>query len=273
MKGSLKTCPLDRELLFEKDHRPNQSLKQLADRLKVICKFKKNGCNWIGERRNCLVHFQNCGFEEVKCSPGCGTSLLRNHLEQHKGSCKYRIILCDCGIAVVFYVFEIHKSTQCGTVVIKCEKCQQEFPRKDLLNHQEECPEEELFCPHKQIGCVRQFKRKEKEEHLQVCQFEVMKDFITSVFNKFQQQENKLQQQEEAFEELKRINGKQENEIVYLKELSRERTCIRCKTTYRELQNQETSCKYHPGLSYPQRNCRCPFAQPPVPGCRTGKHL
>ena len=51
------------------------------------------GCEWIGEMSDKLVHLAKCNFMTVKCDL-CGDSMLKTSLSSHMKNCPQRKVSC-----------------------------------------------------------------------------------------------------------------------------------------------------------------------------------
>jgi len=82
-------CPLCNNQGFQTFH--NKEKKRLVNALKVYCKWKSRGCEWVGEFGRLEHHLDveegDCGCVEVECEfgpVGCVAKLPRKDLQRHK---------------------------------------------------------------------------------------------------------------------------------------------------------------------------------------------
>ena len=68
-----------------------QGESNAGDMLDFHCKFRSEGCQWVGKMERYELHLENdCGFVEVECdfsSVGCLVRLPRKDLQRHKEGC------------------------------------------------------------------------------------------------------------------------------------------------------------------------------------------
>ena len=60
-----------------------------------------------------------------------------------------------------------HINEKCPLTLFKCDECKDDVLRKDMDNHiLNDCPEHEIECEYKEIGCNTKVKRKLMNEHM-----------------------------------------------------------------------------------------------------------
>ncbi len=127
---------------------------------------RNNGCKEISQK-----HVDECAYRNFTCTNNCGTGgLLRKNLDQHrKQECVNRLVHCElCNEEPEGKHCRIvgrHKHT-CPNVILACpKKCNEKIMRKDIEEHRNECPLEEVDCPFKEAGCEVRLPRKDISEH------------------------------------------------------------------------------------------------------------
>ena len=203
-----KTCPQCRKKDFQNilDKAMIREIKEF----KVRCTNKTKGCKWVGELGSLEYHLESdngCGYVMVTCSnhasiyarlilfflaPSiCGEGMERRHLTHHqKNECLYRQYTCQhCGYIDTYDAiagsgkirnegsmiggggnhycecveYPLDCPNECGTENIK---------RKDMEEHKEICPFEAIVCPFSEI-CNKDniIPRKDIEDHKKECDF------------------------------------------------------------------------------------------------------
>ena len=57
--------------------------KTEIDKLRVVCPFRQEGCNWSSTIGILVSHVEKCDLCPVSCPLGCGGSLKRKDLKKH----------------------------------------------------------------------------------------------------------------------------------------------------------------------------------------------
>eukprot|EP00794_Sanderia_malayensis_P009442 gene9442-10428_t len=135
------------------------------------CKYRDNGCEWLGKLKYYEDHIKNCIYEDIKCtSDGCTQIIPRHLLEKHlMETCPLRHVSCQfCKEKVPKSKLEIHYE-DCSKYVVDCpNKCRKtNMTRKDLIKHVEKnCPLAIGFCPFAFADCTFKGNQEEIEKHL-----------------------------------------------------------------------------------------------------------
>ena len=111
--------------------------------LKIECPLTSRGCEWIGNIKKSELHLEvECQYADFDCSNGCGESIERNMMEDHlKNECQIRQSICRY-----------------------CQKVSEYWLISN--DHLLTCPEVEVPCSYKHIGCKVLIKRSLLSEHL-----------------------------------------------------------------------------------------------------------
>ena len=166
-----KPCPICNDEDFDL-----MSLKKEREKianLKVCCKEKAKGCEWNGKLKDLHDHLykdeDGCQFSTRNC-PKCHQPINRcdmlhhqeNECPEREYQCKYcnyqgsydnvmRAHLPDCTYCPVVC------PNQCG---VTCERAQMYEHINDI------CPEQYLQCEYEYAGCETQYRRKDKDKHM-----------------------------------------------------------------------------------------------------------
>ena len=174
-----KVCPHCRKNDFI--HILNKALKREINELKVHCINQEKGCEWENELENLETHLKDCGYVEVECSNKCNHRLMRNELSKHlRNECLLREYTCKhCHRVDTYHAItgdcppnEIHCPAHpghydsCPELKLVCSKCGEgNIKRKDMTEHQAQCPKEPVECPFEEAGCNVKPLRSELDEH------------------------------------------------------------------------------------------------------------
>ena len=171
-------CPQCRQINFQNVI----NLEKIRDinQLRVRCTNKTKGCKWVGELGALKHHLESdngCDYVMVTCSntaynvmqirrstlTTCGEGMERRLLADHqKNQCLYRQYKCQyCG-----YVDTYDAMTGSGEIRIEGSKIMYEG------NHYKQCIEYPLDCPN-ECG-AENIKRKDMEEHKEICPLEAI---------------------------------------------------------------------------------------------------
>ena len=179
-----KTCPQCRKKDFQSIL--NKAMIREINEFKVHCTNKTKGCKWVGQLGGLKYHLESdngCGYVVVTCSNHasiyaiflgiCGTTMERRHLTHHqKNECLYRQYTCKhCGYIDTYDAIA-------GSAKIRNEGSKIRGGR----NHYCECVEYPLDCPNE---CGEEnIKRKDMEEHKEICPFEAIVCPFSEICNK-----------------------------------------------------------------------------------------
>ncbi|XP_078075391.1 TNF receptor-associated factor 3-like [Mustelus asterias] len=146
----------------------------------IQCTAYREGCDWTGTLRNYLrTHRAKCDFHVVPCSNvtfGCEAIGLRKKMALHETQeCEWRMELCpQCQTFCVHKLREDHTAS-CVKRKEECPVCgQTDLTQADLEAHCDPqhgtCPNIQVSCPFKDIGCLEKPRRRDLDEHLRVAQ-------------------------------------------------------------------------------------------------------
>ena len=128
-----------------------------------------NSCSWKGSLKNIDDHLQQCPYQILSCTNGCGKNIERKQLQHHlKNNCPKRLIKCQyCNKEDIYQVITGDHLKECPRYPIQCtnEGCGQEVLRFQVKPHKRSCPKEIISCEYSTIGCVKRMKRDEQEKH------------------------------------------------------------------------------------------------------------
>ncbi|XP_029186836.2 TNF receptor-associated factor 3-like [Acropora millepora] len=165
-------CPDDGEVLLRNNVFRDKCAQREVLGLLCFCYNKSRGCQWIGELLNLQSHNDECPFAEVKClyyDSGCEVVVLRHQLAKHvENDCLFKAVSCPyCGLAYAGVKMREHLE-ECSKFPIKCPYgCDQdEFPREEILEHENSCPKVEVKCSFSAMGCSFRGPRESLEEHI-----------------------------------------------------------------------------------------------------------
>ena len=100
---------------------------------------------------------------------GCSKKFQRQHMPKHLIECEYRKVVCPnhgCGKQIIFKDKALHEST-CPFTQLKCKnRCDAVVKRKNMEEHLAVCPYQLVKCPYYEFGCNVEYIRAKHEEHL-----------------------------------------------------------------------------------------------------------
>ena len=179
-KYQAKVCPHCRERNFI--HMLNKALKREIIELKFYCINQEKGCKWKDKLDNLETHLKDCGYVEVECSNKCKHRLMRNRLVKHlRSECLLREYMCihchhvdtyhaitgDCPPSKKHCPAHPSHYDSCPELKLRCSKCgERNIKRKDMTDHQSQCPKEPVECPFKEAGCEVKPLRSELDDHM-----------------------------------------------------------------------------------------------------------
>ena len=162
-------------------HILNKALKREINELEVHCINQQKGCEWKNELDNLEIHLKDCGYSEVECSNKCKHRLMRSRLGKHlRSECLLREYTCthcrrtdsyhaitgDCPPDKKHYPAHPGHYDSCPELKLVCSKCgERNIKRKDMTEHQAQCPKEPVECPFEEAGCNVKPLRSELDEH------------------------------------------------------------------------------------------------------------
>ena len=161
-----KACPFcwDIQLKYIKDRR----MKRMIDNCRIYCSNRSKGCEAISILSERYVHREACLFVEVPCTNGCGVSILKKELQNHKAKqCPRRNLTCQYCNGLYEYIKIKDHMDECTSFPLDCpKKCgHAKIQRKDLLDHIKECPLELVKCSFVEVGCEQEIPRKKMAAH------------------------------------------------------------------------------------------------------------
>ena len=224
-----KPCPLCREESFQTY--PQKKVERKILDQQVFCRNKDQGCEWKGELRNLEGHINltecpkenECGYQKVACSLGCGESHERRLVKQHETeSCTKRS--SEQKIEVIFKKFnEVEKvvTPLLGRMEQSEETLQQQAQEitavnqkiKDELLVKMEGLEQKLKEVQQEMMATNQKIKKEYEE-----KFEKLHNELAAANRKIDEHEKgELEEVKQKTEEIKRKAETLEEENGQLK--------------------------------------------------------
>ena len=158
------SCRKEPVLLFA-DKRSSRSISNFI----VYCRRKQKGCLWFGTLCEAERHFEQCLHQRVPCPNACGKRPQRKHVEKHiENFCANRQYQCeDCHTTGQWAFITGEHTEQCLEKIVECfnEGCGYRFSRRNIEEHQRNCPKELLRCHYSDIGCKITCKREEMSTH------------------------------------------------------------------------------------------------------------
>lgn len=157
----LPTCPADRQPLSSERIIPNRSVK-----------CSNVGCPWIGDQRAEEKHQSECLLKVVRCpNSGCTENFTKQDMTTHAAfDCSWRKMDCKyCGETFIKNQRQEHFDV-CKKFPVQCTNhCGfTDIPREKLEVHiQDECPNTEVYCEFKLLGCEAKFPRSNTQSHLE----------------------------------------------------------------------------------------------------------
>ncbi|XP_053144107.1 TNF receptor-associated factor 6 isoform X2 [Hemicordylus capensis] len=159
-------CPIDNEILLEKQLFPDNFAKREILSLTVKC--PNGGCTQKMELRHLEDHQLHCGFALEKC-PQCQADFHKNQLQEHiEHTCPWRQVSCpNCALCMPYEEKELHDQS-CLLANVFCEYCNTELIRGQLPNHYDnDCPTAPVPCTYSDFGCPERMQRNELARHMQ----------------------------------------------------------------------------------------------------------
>ncbi|GFO18010.1 tnf receptor-associated factor 3 [Plakobranchus ocellatus] len=115
-------------------------------------------------------HRAECEYRKVPCpysSRGCDEVMQFRHVEEHKKNCNFRPVSCDlCGSEFNANEKQDHTSNICPEATVRCRyKCGKKLKRRQLEDHLQVCPKKPTECPYKSLGCTFEGSREDVKLH------------------------------------------------------------------------------------------------------------
>ena len=153
-------------------------LKRKTDDLNVYCSNKQQGCTAIVKLCELEAHLSQkivndgCGFVQVICINKCGASIMHKDMKKHlQQSCPKRIVSCPhCRALGAHDYVTVKHAEKCEEAPLNCPRGCKEgigIKRKELDEHKEVCKLEPIKCPFFDAGCKEPLIRKDLNLHLE----------------------------------------------------------------------------------------------------------
>ncbi|NP_001089863.1 TNF receptor-associated factor 6-A [Xenopus laevis] len=159
-------CPVDNEILMEKQLFPDNFAKREILSLRVKC--PNLGCTDTMELRHLEHHLVQCQFASIECSQ-CQGSFLKLLLDKHmEHECGRRRTFCDnCGLAMAYEDKSGHELI-CPMAYVTCDYCQTNLIREQMPAHYSmDCTMAPIPCMYCEFGCREKMQRHNLAGHLQ----------------------------------------------------------------------------------------------------------
>ncbi|XP_065837618.1 TNF receptor-associated factor 6-B-like isoform X2 [Oscarella lobularis] len=158
--GTVQCCQCRRELYDALSQTfPANDCKRKILSLKVRCRQREDGCDWVGELRRVETHQTECRAVTVACENACGESVPRWQIDDHlEQTCSKRFIECPyCKKKVRADQIERHHSTRCKQKPEVCAYCCKKIERSKRKEHfsptDGDCPDFLMKCCYAEVGC------------------------------------------------------------------------------------------------------------------------
>ena len=168
-RGKRLSCPVCRTEHFCKgsESMNDKYNERRVTNLRVKC--PKIQCDWKGTLGKADDHKRcQCLFENVPCSKGCGTLVLRRNLQSHLvNDCRLRSFVCKfCHQEGTHEFITTNHCRKCAKYPIECpNQCGEKVAQINIESHLHECPLQDIECRYSVIGCTTVIKRSETTEH------------------------------------------------------------------------------------------------------------
>lgn len=168
----LFSCPICRTNLWKHHIYPDNNTKRHVLDLMIKCHQKDNGCDWVGELRQREQHNGVCQFVDEVCRQ-CGDSVVKKHVLDHLADqCIKRIVICAyCDTEMVCEELKTHHN-ECCEFPVPCQLgCGGDIARQSMRDHVSihgTCPNTQMECFFKDMGCCFQSTRHKVDEHMTV---------------------------------------------------------------------------------------------------------
>ena len=156
-------CPNDCGRSFQQQH--------LIDHVENECIRRSISCSLCytsGEHQFIEgQHKKYCPKFPLTCPNECGTSMLREDIDEHRKTCPLEKVNCpnNCGISSPRQSLNVHVASECPCRTVNCQHCHTSGEYQ-LINgqHKDDCPKFPLSCPN---NCkVETIPREEMQAHL-----------------------------------------------------------------------------------------------------------
>ena len=168
-RGKRLSCPVCRTEHFCKgsESMNDKYNERRVTNLRVKC--PKIQCKWNGTLGKADDHKRcQCLFENVPCSKGCGTLVLRRNLQSHRvNDCRLRSFVCKfCHQEGAHEFITTDHCRECAKYPIECpNQCGEKIAQINIESHLHECPLQDTECRYSVFGCTTVIKRSETTEH------------------------------------------------------------------------------------------------------------
>ena len=141
----------------------------------VKCIHRSFGCSWTGGLGDLDGHLeQDCPCTLIRCTNECGNVVQRQELPMHREEfCLLRKVQCEyCTLEGTYKTIVSEHYDVCPEVPVACPNAcsSKPIPRKELSEHANICPLENLQCTFNQFGCHSVMTRKDVEKHMLASQ-------------------------------------------------------------------------------------------------------
>ena len=172
-----RPCPMCQNPTF--NTHADLYLRRKVKELQVRCRYKTDGCEWVGDLGNKEAHLRTCPKQPWSCEH-CTFSGLREAEQGHIAECQLVPVRCP---------------NNCNRVQIK---------RAELSSHLENvCPLQPMTCSFAHVGCIARLSRSEMENHIQNMQAHHMMLTCSVNLDLTRQLNEKILQKDEQIEALK----------------------------------------------------------------------
>jgi len=119
----------------------NEFVDRMVNTLSTKC--SNHLCNWQGDLLDLVqVHQLNCEFILQSCvNHGCNEKYLKKDMLQHNEVCLYKLIECTYCHTHIIRINKGNHDVECANKMVKCEYydigCKKEFCRRDVFLHED----------------------------------------------------------------------------------------------------------------------------------------
>lgn len=164
-----KICPFSNKEVIQ-DPQPVPVINYTINLFEIKCRNYKYGCGWRGKCGKYKEHLKKyCIKEKIKCSNiGCNELIMKENMNRHLKTCKYRYILCKlCNSKVQFIDRKKHEEICINKNDEDCPQGCGEVLDKNLLKAHINniCSLDLVECPFKYFGCKEKLNNEEMEKH------------------------------------------------------------------------------------------------------------
>ena len=118
--------------------RPATTNKTVVEKLRVVCPFRQQGCDWSGTIGLVVSHVEKCDLCPVSCPLGCGHSSKRKDLKRHeKEDCPERNTNCEFCLTSIKVSQSCKHFRTCPNYPLECSNgCEKNrIPRNEMSLH------------------------------------------------------------------------------------------------------------------------------------------